>query len=170
MSDVRVLASDETFLSAIYRNVVVTAWSGPPTLAKLESVGDAQRQANRRCANGFVAISLIRHISLKMSPEIRVAAERLSKEPPHGLRAVAQVVYGTGFASATMRSVVTGFQLITRRDHPMKVFADLDAAAEWLEPTVRELDPRTNGDAASLARGIRAAVTGSWRHSAGSAW
>lgn len=159
--DSRVLARDETFLAAIYRNVVISVWSGPPTLAKLESVGVAQREASREWPNGFVALSLIRSISLKLPPEIRAAAERLSRETPPELRAVAQVVYGTGFMSAAMRSVVTGFQLIARRGPPTKVFDSLDGATEWLEPTVRDLDPEATVTAATLARAIRTTVSDS---------
>jgi hypothetical protein len=158
-ADARVLASDEAFLAAIFRNVYLTAWWGDTTVARLRKVGELQSEVVRKCPKGFVALALIRSVNANLPADVRAEAERLTKEPPPGLRAIAQVIYGSGFAGAAIRSVATGMQLISRQPRPSKVFDTLEHATSWLAPRMNELpDPRGTVTADDVTLSVRAIV------------
>jgi len=158
-AEARVLASDEAYLAATYRNVFLTAWWGETTVARLRRVGVIQGDVERQWPKGFVALALIRSANANLPADVRAEAERLSSQPSASLRAIAQVIYGTGFAAAAIRSVATGMQIVTRQPRPTKIFDTLENAAAWLEPRVAELpEPKGTLAAADLARAVRAIV------------
>ncbi len=49
-----------------------------------------------------------------------------------GLKAWANVVEGAGFWASAVRGITTTLLLVARPDFPLKTFADVGAAAEWL--------------------------------------
>jgi hypothetical protein len=142
--DTRIFVSDEAHLAAIHRNVYITAWWGETTVARLKRVGEIQNELARKWPKGFVAIALIRSANANLPADVRAEAERLSKEPAANLRAIAQVIYGSGFAAAVIRSVATGMVLIARRPRPTKIFGTLETAATWLVPHMNEIPEPQN--------------------------
>jgi hypothetical protein len=91
-----------------------------------------------------------------MPADVRAEAERLSKEPAANLTAIAQVIYGTGFAASAIRSVATGMILIARHARPTKIFDTLEHASTWLVPRMNELpEPVGKIDAPEFVRAIR---------------
>jgi len=135
--------SDEAHLAAIHRNVYITAWWGETTAARLRRVGEIQNELARKWPKGFVALALIRSVNANLPADVRAEAEKLSKEPAPNLKAIAQVIYGEGFAAAAIRSVATGMVLIARHPRPTKIFGTLESAATWLVPYMNDLPEPT---------------------------
>ena len=157
--DTRIFVSDEAHLAAIYRNVYLTAWWGDTTVARLRRVGEIQTELARKWPKGFVALALIRSANANMPADVRAEAEKLSKEPATNLRAIAQVIYGAGFAAAAIRSVATGMVLVARSPRPTKIFSTLEDAATWLVPRMNELpEPPQKLADDELVRSVREIV------------
>jgi hypothetical protein len=155
----RMLAGDETFLAAQFRNVFLSAWWGDTTVAKLRQVSAIQSEVARTCPKGFVALGLIRSVNANLPADVRAEAERITRDPAPGLRAIAQVIYGSGFAAAAIRSIATGIQLFSRNGRPSKIFDSLENAAAWLAPRMNELsDPAGAVTAADVTMAVRAIV------------
>jgi len=60
-------------------------------------------------------------------------------------RAVSAVFPGTGFRAALIRGVLMSFQLLGRTSYPQKVFATIDAAADFSHPHALATDPALSG-------------------------
>ena len=142
--DTRIFVSDEAHLAAIHRNVYITAWWGETTVARLKRVGEIQNELARKWPKGFVALALIRSSNVNMPADVRAEAEKLTKAPAPNLKAIAQVIAGTGFAAAAIRSVATGMRIISRSKTPSKIFDTLDNASTWLVPKTNELPEPQN--------------------------
>jgi hypothetical protein len=144
------------FLAALYRNVFITAWWGETTVARLKRVGAVQSEVARAWPKGFVALALIRSANTNLPPDVRAEAERLTKDPSSCLRAIAQVIHGSGFAAAAIRSIATGMQLLSRHGRPSKIFDSLDNATVWLVPQMSQLPgPPGTVTPEELARVVR---------------
>ena len=137
--DVHVFVSDDAHLAALWHDVYVTAWWGDTTVARLRGVDAYQREVLRRRPAGFVALALLSSSKVGMSAEVRAEAERVSRESPPQLRAIAQVIHGTGFAAAAIRSVATGITMLSTRGRAVKIFDTLEPAAAWLAPRANAL-------------------------------
>jgi hypothetical protein len=138
-SGAQVFASDDSHLVALWRNVFITAWWGETTVARLKNVGVVQKDVVRRLPNGFVALALITASNTNMPADVRAEAEKLSREPPPQLRAIAQVIHGVGFSAAAIRALASGMQLMGGGKSPSKIFNTLDSAATWLSPRMNAL-------------------------------
>ena len=157
--EARVLASDGAHLAATYRNVFITAWWGDTTVARLKRVGELQEDVARRLSKGFVALALIRSSNTNLPADVRSEAERLSKTPAANMRAIAQVISGSGFAASMIRSVATGMQIVSRMPKPTKIFDTLDTAATWLVLHMNEIpEPKTKTTPEAFARAVREIV------------
>ena len=155
-ADTRIFVSDEAHLAAIHRNVYITAWWGETTVPRLRRVGEIQNELARKWPKGFVALALIRSANANLPADVRAEAEKLSKEPAANLKAIAQIIYGTGFAAAAIRSVATGMVLIARHPRPTKIFGTLEAAATWLVPHMNALpEPADKIAETALVRNVR---------------
>src|SRR5262245_34520305 len=100
--DVEVFTADDAYLVALWRNVFFTAWWGDVTAAKLRDIGTHQRQVARRLPTGFVSFGLLTAANINLPADVRAEAQRVTKESPTEMKAVAQIVFGTGFAAAAV--------------------------------------------------------------------
>jgi hypothetical protein len=100
----------------------------------LRRVGELRREVAGRFPEGFVALAVLPHVSLEapLLKELRAEAERLMTTSPKELLAVAEVIEGSGFLAATVRSIATGLVLVTRPPFPTRIFAGVEPAAAWL--------------------------------------
>jgi hypothetical protein len=154
--DTRIFVSDEAHLVAIHRNVYITAWWGETTAARLRRVGEIGDELARQWPRGFVTLALIRAANAYLPANARAEAEKLSKSPSPNLKAIAQVIYGTGFKAAAIRSLATGMVLLARSKRPTKVFGTLESASTWLVPHMNALpEPADRIVDTALVRNIR---------------
>jgi hypothetical protein len=97
-----------------------------------------------------------RHI-LRFKEEAREATVALVREMTPFMRCSAVVFDRGGFAASALRSLVTTINLLSRQPYPSRVFGDLDAALEWMEPSLDKLGPRgfSRAAAAEWVRQLR---------------
>lgn len=152
--------SDEAHLAAIHRNVYITAWWGETTVARLRRVGEIGHELARKWPKGFVALALIHSKNApSLPPDVRAEAQKLSREPAENMRAIAQVIYGSGFVAAAVRSIATGMVLLQRSKKPTKIFGTLENAATWLVPHMNALpEPADKITDTTLVRAVREIV------------
>ena len=154
--DTRIFVSDEAHLAAIHRNVYITAWWGETTAARLRRVGEIQNELARKWPKGFVGLALIRSANATLSAEVRAEAEKLSTGASPNLKAIAQIIYGSGFVAAAIRSVATGMILLARSQRPSKIFGTLESGATWLVPYMNALpEPADKITDTALVRNVR---------------
>ena len=156
-ADTRIFVSDEAHLAAIHRNIYLTAWWGETTVARLRRVGEIGHELARQWPKGFVALALIHSKNApSLPPDVRAEAQKLSREPAANMRAIAQVIYGSGFVAAAVRSIATGMVLLSRSRKPTKIFGTLERASTWLVPHVNALpEPADKITDTSLVKNIR---------------
>lgn len=133
-SDLRILSRDDAAANALWRNVFMTLWWGDVNVERLRSVGALQQRIASELPTGFVSLTLLRSNNLSLPAEVRAEAERVTAGMPAAMRAVAQVIHGTGFTAAATRSVATGMQLFVRDRRPVKFFDTVENASAWLAP------------------------------------
>jgi hypothetical protein len=132
-----VLDRGENHLFGTWHNVFVTIWRGPATLDSMKRVGAFQRQLDKRFSDGFCALAVLNMSSVRMDAEMRAEASRLTNSPGPNLKAIAQVIQGTGLGAATTRMVASGLMLVRKTKTPCKLFDDVNAATRWLLPHIR---------------------------------
>jgi hypothetical protein len=123
---------DETLLLAHAANVVYGIWRGSPTVAHaraLERVFTAMTKAHPR---GYLLLSVGITGFPRPTQEARDELVRLVANHAIAPRAAAQVVAMEGFTGAGARALIGTILLIARPAVPIKVFADVAAATDWL--------------------------------------
>jgi hypothetical protein len=66
------------------------------------------------------------------TPEVRQVTTALSKE--FSLLGSAVVIEGSGFAVATIRTVIAGVYLLSKKPYPAKIFPSVSEGASFLSP------------------------------------
>jgi hypothetical protein len=141
-----VLDKGENHLFGTWHNVFVILWRDIATLETMKRVGGFSRQLDRRFTDGYCALAVLSMKSLRMDSEMREEASRLTNNPGPNLKAIAQVIHGTGLGAATTRMIASGLNLVRRSKTPSKLFDDIPAAVRWLTPHLRAV---TSGVAAT---------------------
>ncbi len=136
--DLLVFERDAAFGAGLWRRVFTTVWRETPTTERLRTCGRFQDEVTRRCPEGFVALAVLPSHHAHLAPDVREAAEELSRSPSPSLVAIAQVITGSGFIAAATRMVATGMALLNRRT-PTKWFDTVQHAAEWVAPRVARI-------------------------------
>src|SRR6478736_9951333 len=107
-STVAVLDRDENHLFGTWHNVFVTLFRGRATLETIKRVSACSQQLDTRFADGYCTIAVLSMSSLQMDADMRAEAARLTNNPGPNLKAIAQVIQGTGFGAAATRMVASG--------------------------------------------------------------
>lgn len=94
-------------------------------------------QINRRFTNGFCALAIMHLNALDLPPEARAEAKQMSDNPGSNLKAIAQVILGTGFGAAATRAVASGLMLVRKTKVPTKLFDDVASGLTWLMPNIK---------------------------------
>jgi hypothetical protein len=130
-------------------NVQVIVSRVAPSLAVMRRIIDELDQLAKTTGRGTGSLLIVRS---DVSPPSDEARKFIQMELGRSsMLAAAQVVEGTGFRGATMRSVLSLLQLAARPRYPMKIFGEVIPASTWLTTELKQ----TAGDApkaASLAR------------------
>jgi hypothetical protein len=133
-AELKLLDRDEHYLIGLWHNVFVTMWRGTATLEAMKRVGFHHREVDKTFVDGYCAIAVMGMTSIRLDPEVRAEATRLSEDPGQNMKAIAQVILGTGLGAATTRMIASGLLLVRKRKVPTKFFNDVPAGARWLEP------------------------------------
>jgi hypothetical protein len=151
VSDVRVLLDDDVLRLATWRSVVVARWYAPPNAAYMRDMREKLRPfVAERGAFGAINVVDIRDVgTLPEDARHEVALTQRSFEGTQ--RALATVIRGTGFWSATVRSLASGLAILSRVKFPQRVFDDVAPASAWVASLVPDVG-------AGRAVALRAAV------------
>lgn len=131
-----VIEQNEAVVVALWSNVFLTLWRGTATVEQLRRIGAYHREVDSAFPGGFCALAVMSSSGLRMPPDVRAEAEGLAKHPGRNLRAIAQVITGTGFAVAATRAIASGFALVRNAKVPSRFFGDIPSAARFVMPFV----------------------------------
>lgn len=111
-------------------SVQIIASNEPPTLQAMARMADELEQLEKSSGVGPGCLLIIRSDVAPPSEEARRFIKmKLEKS---SMVAAAQVVLGTGFRGAAMRSMLSLLQLAIRPRFGMRIFGDIDEGCEWL--------------------------------------
>jgi hypothetical protein len=123
------------FTIGVFENSLLWCFRGPVTLARIETALPVHEELKRRYPKGFAVVTVIGEaVPLSMPVDARDLSTRITREYQPSYCAISEVVLGTGFRSAAVRSVTAGIRLLARSSCPAKVFGDVESCAHWLAP------------------------------------
>jgi hypothetical protein len=127
---------DSSQCLAWYGNVQIILSLEPPTFEFMRRIIAELELLAKQCRCGTGALLVIRS---DVSPPTEEARAYIKHELSRSsMLAAAQVVEGTGFRGAAMRSVLTMLQLASRAPYPMKVFDHIEPGARWLSAELQK--------------------------------
>jgi hypothetical protein len=138
-----------------YSNVQMIFSLQPPSYEFMKKIISDLDALSKKCGCGTGALLVIRS---DVNPPTEEARAYIKYELGRSsMLAAAQVVEGTGFRGAAMRSVLTMMQLASRPRYPMKIFDNVDVGTRWLAVELKKRagqapDPAELAQAAMTAR------------------
>lgn len=130
--DVRETYRDDVHVSGVFRNVIISYSLGEPNRGYMASWIKSIESLGRTYPRAVACIIIIDGSAKPPSEAIRSEIkDAIAKVAPH-LRALAQVVEGSGFASAAKRSALSFIALVARFPFPLKIFGTRREAAHWV--------------------------------------
>jgi hypothetical protein len=117
-------------------NVQILLSLQPPSSEFMRTIISELDALGKQCRLGTGHLLVIRSDVPPPSEEVRAYIKReLSRS---SMLAAAQVVEGTGFRGAAMRSVLTMIQLAIRPRYAMKIFDNVRAGSVWLSEELEQ--------------------------------
>jgi hypothetical protein len=148
-----------------YGDVTITVWHSSGDELAVRSLDDVSALRLPRYPRGVSGVHLVKHNAGLPTAGARSALVASARKWSAQVAAVAVVIEQAGFFGSAMRSAVTGIQLLSKAEFPMRVFASTRAAADWLtvphaERTGTVLEPASFDAALQRARTLRSAAPG----------
>ena len=145
-----------------YQNVTITVWHSAGDEASVQAVDQVGGARIARFAHGVSGVHLVMHGAGMPSAGARSGLAASARKWSAHTAAAAVVIEQAGFFGSAMRSAVTGIQLLSKAEFPIRVFASTREAADWLpgphaERTGIVLDRARFNAALQAAREIKAA-------------
>lgn len=153
---------DECVLFA-YRDVTITVWHASAEDAAVHVVDQVAGSRIPLFPNGVSGVHLVTQSAGMPSAEARSGLAASARKWSAQTAAVAVVLEQAGFFGSAMRSAVTGIQMLSKAEFPIRVFANTREAAGWLvgphgQRTGTMLDAARFDEALQRCRTIRSAV------------
>jgi hypothetical protein len=146
----------EAMRIASFGRVHVVCYFATPTLQGLRTSHACHRKLIAQEKSPTSVLSIVEGSFTLPEAEVRELGTSLFKEVAPTMRCSANVVLGSGFRVAALRSVLAGIYLVSRSPCPTKAFADIAEAAHWVagmhEGTV-DADALANAVEHAYARG-----------------
>lgn len=134
---------DSTQCLAWYRNVQLILSLQPPNRTFMRRIVEGLSALERSCRQRPASFLIIRQ-DVK-PPEEEARSYIRTELARSNMLAAAQVVEGSGFRGAAMRSALAMIQLAVRAPFPMRVFGDIPGACEWLAAELQWRDANEEG-------------------------
>ena len=152
-----------------YRDVTITVWHGTADDVAVHVMDQVAGTRIARFPNGVSGVHVVTHDAGMPTAGARSALAASARKWSSQTAAVAVVLEQAGFFGSAMRSVVTGIQMLSKAEFPMRTFATTREAAAWLigphtQRTGTNLDA-AHFDAALQQSRIRKSATSSMRAS-----
>lgn len=118
-----------------WKNLAITVWSGPATMASLTVFEQGCRSICAKHPEKICSVHIMAPAGKSMpSAEARDQVGRILSENAVHTAAAAALVPGDGFWASALRSMVTSILMMAPRSMPFRTFGDLAQLAEWLAP------------------------------------
>lgn len=115
----------------VYGPIILVVWRGETTKHAVETIRRVGLDATRRHGKS-VAIGIVEDSAKLPGSEGREHSARVNDElAAAGMVAAAGVLPGQGFIAASVRGIVTGLTLLSRKRYPFRVFQYPKDAVEW---------------------------------------
>lgn len=136
------------FRLATWRNVIVSVWSGPVTLPRLDQLLARERSLKVHHPKGIVPFTVVMSMStdsMRVGEDVRKRAAELAQEMGPFTIAHPNVVLGAGFWAATVRGVMSATYLFSRAKYPTRAFDSVLDASAWVSPLMARVDATAPG-------------------------
>ena len=154
----RILCSDDIYRLAVWQNMTIAEFAGDVDALRMRRVGRAHRELAASYPDGTVSCTIVRQGVPVASEEARDEAVQFMKELGDSLRRSALIIEDTGIMAQVLRTVVRGFNVITRNTK-LVLCANLDEVVNALSPLVVPVQEGGNVRA-ELAAAVTAARRG----------
>jgi hypothetical protein len=156
-SALKILHEEPGFTMGVYENVFLWAFRESSTLERIERSRAAFADLRARYPKGFGVMTIVREDApVSMPSAARERSNAITAEFRANFVALSTVIEGSGFRSATLRSIISGIQLFARVSCPAKVFADAENAAAWMGPLCAPKGaPYRTGELAAAVQRVR---------------
>jgi hypothetical protein len=124
--------------SGLWRRFGVHIFEGKLTLDNMEELEKASERWHAKVTGKLVEMVVIHPSESKMTSDERARMTRIIKRWEHTREASATVILAQGLLGSLHRSVLTGLQMVVPAPHPTKVFGAVDAAVDWLAPSLQK--------------------------------
>lgn len=121
---------------AWHGNVEIILSTVPPTMTVMTEIVDQLQKLAATSRGGTGCLLVIR--SDVSPPAEDVRAYIRNKLERSSMLAAAQVVLGTGFRGAAMRSMLSLLQMAMRPSYAMRIFGDVKSGSRWLAETLAQ--------------------------------
>lgn len=139
-------AYEGVYAAYAWKDVIITVWFNSATVESVEAFAAGSKRLEGTSARVSTVHLMVPGGRTLPSAEARHALVRVFKTYAPYIVTVAVVVPGTGFWAGAIRSLVTALTIVVPGVNAPRIFADIDALAEWLPEAHREktgtvLDP-----------------------------
>jgi hypothetical protein len=145
------MAQDEAYATTVVHNTLLAVWSGAPTAARVDVLGEQLREIADRNQSRVFLYNVITHSATVPDAAAREALKKHFVAMRGSLVACAIVLEKTGIEGTLSRTVLSTLVTITRQPFPLRLFAVRRDAASWL---VTQGCVTTGGMLTSLAESL----------------
>ncbi len=138
---VKRLVEDENFMIVSWRNVLFRVGRGDADASHMETIHRHLEELATEYPQGIAFILWLYKDAPIPDSSGRGRATEMFKEMGEHLQGFGAVIEGRGFWASTIRSVLTGFTLMSRTRFPMKTFSTPHESVEWISTL---LQPRSS--------------------------
>ena len=130
----RITALEKTFATGCWNDLFIGVWRGPALVAAANEWGRQYEHMAMRHSTGFLAIGIVEPQTPIPDALTRKALAAAMDRAGGAIRAMAGVQEASGFAGATLRSILLALSNMSSSAYPRRMFGSCGEAALWLAP------------------------------------
>jgi hypothetical protein len=128
-----IIASDQTWVFARWRNLLLVDWRAKPSLERVKQVGHQLRAiAAERDRPQIHIMTIVERAASGPDAESRDAMQKDLRALGSQIGSLAALVLVEGFIGAAVRALLAGMNMILRERYPVGVLSNEVAAATWI--------------------------------------
>ena len=130
----RFWARDGQHCTAMWHDVLISIWHRSVELDAIHRLHEGVEELlSHHPAIALLGVSRPQVTMVPGAAERRLLSDLLQR---HGtqLRCIGSVILGDGFVSAAKRTVLSTISMVARQPCPLRMFADLSTASDWMAP------------------------------------
>ncbi len=125
-------ATDAAQVIGTWRGHTLVIWAGTPTLKAAEAAARVIRRNVRLKPRRSAYFAMLRHGLDLPDAGFRQVFIQLGQDLRDELECIAVIIEGNGFVASALRGVVTGIGIAARLRYPLRCFASVEDAGEWV--------------------------------------